>query len=221
MIAHSCVYWLAVPLSRVSLIMRLCNTNQTNAGWCSHLYRHASDCQTSSHLSIATWITVSFYFMLREHFTMIWMNKESMNRSLGNLWMQVIRMLDTQVDLTEDFLSERCCAFLRFAKFCGNLGLKSFRKTSNCVAYGAKQVVPLSLQNKFCSHKGHLPIAAQRSDVHRCFASRNRCPGIRTTKVMEYEEPAYQSISVAAYSGRTVQPEGKSRSLPVREQLYP
>ena len=58
------------------------------------------------------------------------------------------RMLDTQVNLTEDFLSERCCAFLRFAKFCGNLGLKSSRKTSNCVAYGAKQVVPLSLQNK-------------------------------------------------------------------------
>ena len=59
------------------------------------------------------------------------------------------RMLDTQVNLTEDFLSERCCAFLRFAKFCGNLGLKSSRKTSNCVAYGAKQVVPLSLQNEF------------------------------------------------------------------------
>lgn len=118
--------------------------------------------------------------------------------------MQVTRMLDTQVNLTEDFLSERCCAFLRFAKFCGNLGLKSSRKTSNCVAYGAKQVVPLSLQNKFCSHKGNLPTAVQRSDVHRCFALRNRCPGIRTTKVMEYEEPAYQSISVAAYSGRTV-----------------
>lgn len=63
--------------------------------------------------------------------------------------MQVTRMLDTQVNLTEDFLSERCCAFLRFAKFCGNLGLKSSRKTSNCVAYGAKQVVPLSLQNEF------------------------------------------------------------------------
>lgn len=63
--------------------------------------------------------------------------------------MQVTRMLDTQVNLTEDFLSERCCAFLRFAKFCGNLGLKSSRKKSNCVAYGAKQVVPLSLQNKF------------------------------------------------------------------------
>ena len=59
------------------------------------------------------------------------------------------RMLDTQVNLTEDFLSERCCAFLRFAKFCGNLGLKSSRKTSNRVAYGAKQVVPLSLQNEF------------------------------------------------------------------------
>ena len=27
--------------------------------------------------------------MLREHFTMIWMNKESMNRSFENLWMQV------------------------------------------------------------------------------------------------------------------------------------
>lgn len=27
---------------------------------------------------------------------------------------------------------------------------------------------------------------------------------------MEYEEPAYQSISVAAYSGRTVEPEGKA-----------
>ena len=135
--------------------------------------------------------------------------------------MQVTRMLDTQVNLTEDFLSERCCAFLRFAKFCGNLGLKSSRKKSNCVAYGAKQVVPLSLQNKFCPHKGNLPTAVQRSDVHRCFASRNRCPGIRTTKVMEYEEPAYQSISVAAYSGRTVEPEGKSSSLPVREQLYP
>ena len=27
--------------------------------------------------------------MLREHFTMIWMNKESMNRSFGNLWMQI------------------------------------------------------------------------------------------------------------------------------------
>ena len=78
------------------------------------------------------------------------------------------RMLDTQVNLTEDFLSERCCAFLRFAKFCGNLGLKSSRKTSNCVAYGAKQVVPLSLQNKFCPHKGNLPTAVQRSDVHRC-----------------------------------------------------
>ena len=87
--------------------------------------------------------------------------------------MQVTRMLDTQVNLTEDFLSERCCAFLRFAKFCGNLGLKSSRKTSNCVAYGAKQVVPLSLQNKFCPHKGNLPTAVQRSDVHRCFASRN------------------------------------------------
>lgn len=97
------------------------------------------------------------------------------------------RMLDTQVNLTEDFLSERCCAFLRFAKFCGNLGLKSSRKTSNCVAYGAKQVVPLSLQNKFCPHKGNLPTAVQRSDVHRCFASRKRCPGIRTTKVKAYE----------------------------------
>ena len=74
------------------------------------------------------------------------------------------RMLDTQVNLTEDFLSERCCAFLRFAKFCGNLGLKSSRKTSNCVAYGAKQVVPLSLQNKFCPHKGNLPIAAQQGE---------------------------------------------------------
>ena len=109
------------------------------------------------------------------------------------------RMLDTQVNLTEDFLSERCCAFLRFAKFCGNLGLKSSRKTSNCVAYGAKQVVPLSLQNKFCPHKGNLPTAVQRSDVHRCFASRKRCPGIRTTKVKAYEKPAYQSVSVTAY----------------------
>ena len=58
------------------------------------------------------------------------------------------RMLDTQVNLTEDFLSERCCAFLRFAKFCGNLGLKSSRKTSNCVVGFVKQVVPLSLQNE-------------------------------------------------------------------------
>ena len=93
------------------------------------------------------------------------------------------RMLDTQVNLTEDFLSERCCAFLRFAKFCGNLGRQIPGKPMCRFADGAKQVVPLSLQNKFCPYKGHLPTAVQRSDVHRCFASRQRSPGNRTTNV--------------------------------------
>lgn len=36
-----------------------------------------------------------------------------------------------------------------FAKFCGNLGREIPGEPSNCVAYGAKQVVPLSLQNEF------------------------------------------------------------------------
>lgn len=103
----------------------------------------------------------------------------------------VCRKPGNQVSCTEDFSKEWCCAFLSFAKFCGNLGREIPGEPSNCVAYGAKQVVPLSLQNEFCPHKGHLPIAAQRSDVHRCFASRKRCPGNRTTKVKAYEEPTY------------------------------
>lgn len=88
-----------------------------------------------------------------------------------------------QVSCTEDFFKEWCCAFLCFAKFCGNLGRQIPGKPMCRFADGAKQVVPLSLQNKFCPHKGHLPTAVQRSDVHRCFASRKRSPGNRTTNV--------------------------------------
>ena len=86
------------------------------------------------------------------------------------------RMLDTQVDLTEDFISERCCAFLRFAKFCGNLGLKSSRKTSNCVAGFVKQVVLLSLQNGVLSSQESLADYCRNGAINRCFAMRNRCP---------------------------------------------
>lgn len=54
-----------------------------------------------------------------------------------------------QVSCTEDFFKEWCCAFLCFAKFCGNLGRQIPGKPMCRFADGAKQVVPLSLQNEF------------------------------------------------------------------------
>lgn len=73
------------------------------------------------------------------------------------------------------------------------------------------KLVPLSLQNKFCPHKGYLPTAVQRSDVHRCFASRKEeSRGIEQLTYKGYETPTNQSLSVAAYHGRTPEPEGKN-----------
>ena len=45
--------------------------------------------------------------------------------------------------------------------------------------------------------------------------------GIEPLTYKGYETPTNQSLSVAAYHGRTPEPEGKIRSLPVREPLHP
>ena len=125
------------------------------------------------------------------------------------------RMLDTQVNLTEDFLSERCCAFLRFAKFCGNLGLKSSRKTSNCVAGFVKQVVPLSLQNGVSYCRGWLADRLASGRFYRCFALRKRCLGDRTTSKPSVRWIKEQNISNSGWP--RMKPTGwKRKRHPIR-----